>query len=147
MVNDPKIFFFFWKLLLGSGGYPNRSYETVSIGIRIGPVRRLRGWNRWAEGPEVYFQITSFMRVGGRISHSSHLSGPNPATWVRDVGQAWRRSSELGTRTELGPVAASMLSHRFPISHFMSVFFSFPFFFRKCPELLAIGFLLFLTRG
>lgn len=74
----PGVFFaFFGGALSGSGGYPNRSYETVSIGIRVGAVRRPRGWNRCAEGPEAYLQITSFMRVGGRISHSSHLSGPN----------------------------------------------------------------------
>lgn len=76
--------FFFFTAPSGSGRYPNHSYETDSIGIRIGPFRRPRGWNLYTEGPEAYLQITSFTRVEGRISHSSHSSGPDQARWVRD---------------------------------------------------------------
>lgn len=67
-----------------SGRYPNRCSEIVSIGIHIGPVRRPQGWNLCAKGSESHLQITSFRRGEGRISHSSHSSGPDPANWVGD---------------------------------------------------------------
>lgn len=96
MVNDPKRFFFlfflFFFFVCGGGGELRRALVGIqTAAMRLFPLESvpeqsgdLGGWNRCAEGPEAYLQITSFMRVGGRISHSSHLSGPNPATWVRD---------------------------------------------------------------
>lgn len=134
MLNDPRRGFFFVFSFLsffwegapsGSGGYPNRSYETVSIGIRAGAVRRPRGWNRCAEGPEAYLQITSFMRVGGRISHSSHLSGPNPATWARDRrrGAGLTRPVRTGSPRWSGTCCCL---HALPlVSHFLFYVFFF----------------------
>lgn len=76
----------------GPSEYPNNSFERFSIETHIRPVRRPQGWNLGAERLEAYLQITSFTRVEGRITHSSHSSVQDPSTWVsyrwkRDVGQ------------------------------------------------------------
>lgn len=130
-------FFFFW----GGGGIRTTAMSLFPLESLLGQSGGL-----WAgtEGPEAYLQITSFMRVGGRISQGSHLSGPNPPTWVRDRrrGAALTRVVRVG-----GPTGCCF--HPLPlVSHFsFYVIFFFFFYLRKGPKLLAVDFLLLLTRG
>lgn len=96
----------------------------------------------WAgtEGPEAYLQITSFMRVGGRISQGSHLSGPNPPTWVRDRrrGAALTRVVRVG-----GPTGCCF--HPLPLVSHFSFYVIFFFFFLFKERSKAVGSRLFTT--
>lgn len=100
-INDPKDSS---GLQSGPGRHPNHSFERFSIRFHIGPVRGPQGWSPGAECPQGSFQITSFTQVKGRITHSSHWSAQDPATWVsyhreKRYGAGQRGLSNLANQT------------------------------------------------
>lgn len=119
---------FFSTAPSGSGRYPNRCSEIVCIGIHIGPVRRPWGWNLCAEGPKAHLQITAFRRRKGRISHSSHSSGPDPANWVGDRCEA----GLMGVVKVVSPYrhGTCCCFHALPLVSHFSVYVSY-FFFKE----------------